>query len=55
MLIQETRSEPDTLLKLLVNLDDQESLQPQPQTPQLPRDARAGKQAFAQRQRSSRR
>ncbi len=43
MLIQETINEPDTLLKLLVKLDDQLlALQPQLSAQQLPRDPRGG-------------
>jgi hypothetical protein len=41
MLIQETINEPDTLLKLLVSLDDQlQALQPRLAAQQLPRDGR---------------
>ena len=43
MLIQETINEPDTMLKLLVSLDDQlQALQPQLAAQQLPRDRRGG-------------
>lgn len=43
MLIQETINEPDTLLKLFVDLDDQLLvLQPQLHSQQLPRDPRGG-------------
>ena len=41
MLIQETINEPDTLLKLFVNLDDQLlAVQPHLHAQHLPRDAR---------------
>src|SRR5690349_20505425 len=43
MLIQETINEPDTLLKLFVDLDDQLlALPPQLNAQQLPRDPRGG-------------
>lgn len=43
MLIQETINDPDLMLKLLVQLDDQlQALRPQLQAQQLPRDARGG-------------